>query len=259
LSRVIPILLMLLCLNSVGQNKKAILLYNEAVKHFNQAHYNIADSVFGLSIQLQPDKDNYFGRALCRGKMADQKGYCEDLANASACGELKATALFLKSCGRIDTTHPKLEQNFTKTVIFSELITYVIKDGRKLAFKQKYYSQQSDSVVVPGACDPNVKGEVLPDMPGGINEGYRFISENIIMPEDMRSSSVNTNTVLLKFLIYEDGTIHNIRVLKNAIDCDGCDVECMRVIALMPRWKPGCKDGRPARCYYTIPIMFKTQ
>ncbi|HOZ87315.1 MAG TPA: energy transducer TonB [Bacteroidia bacterium] len=248
---------MLLCLNSVGQNKKAILLYNEAVKHYNQEHFNIADSVFGLSIQLQPDKDNYFGRALCRGKMADQRGYCEDLANASACGELKATALFLKSCGRIDTTHPRLNQNFTETVIFSELITYTLSDGKKLAFKQKYYSQLSDSLIDPKACDPEVKGEVMPTFPGGFGELYKFIVQNITMPDDVHALRVDVSKVFVKFLVYEDGTIHDVRILKGAPGCPGCDFESTRIITMMPRWNPGCLNGRPAKVYFTLPISFK--
>ncbi|MES2680072.1 MAG: energy transducer TonB [Bacteroidota bacterium] len=251
--------LMLLCFGSFCQNKKAILLYNDAVKYYNQQHYRVADSLFGLSIQLQPDKDNYFSRALCRGKMADKNGYCEDLANASACGESKATALFLKSCGSIDTTHPKLDQNFTKTVILSELITYVLPEGKKIAFKQKYYSQLSDSLIDPKACDPNFKGEVMPDYPGGINFGYKSIMQNIIMPEEMYSLHYSTIKVFVKFIVYEDGTIHDIRILKGAPACPGCDVESTRVISMMPRWKPGCVDGRPVKVYYTMPIIYKVQ
>ena len=31
----------------------------------------------------------------------------------------------------------------------------------------------------------------------------------------------------------------------------------LEIIQKMPKWKPGLKDGKVVRSYYTIPIMFK--
>jgi protein TonB len=35
------------------------------------------------------------------------------------------------------------------------------------------------------------------------------------------------------------------------------DKEALRVINLMPKWKPGKNQGEAVRIRYTIPVMFK--
>jgi protein TonB len=36
----------------------------------------------------------------------------------------------------------------------------------------------------------------------------------------------------------------------------GCDEEALRMVAGMPRWKPGKQNGIPVKVYFTIPIKF---
>ena len=37
------------------------------------------------------------------------------------------------------------------------------------------------------------------------------------------------------------------------------DKEAIRVISTMPKWKPGEQRGKPVRCKFTVPVMFKLQ
>ncbi|MFI5204754.1 MAG: energy transducer TonB, partial [Flavobacteriales bacterium] len=46
--------------------------------------------------------------------------------------------------------------------------------------------------------------------------------------------------------------------VKHAFYTD-CDNEAIRVVSLMPNWKPGTKNGKPADVEMTLPIAFKTK
>ena len=37
------------------------------------------------------------------------------------------------------------------------------------------------------------------------------------------------------------------------------DKEALRVIAGMPKWKPGKQQGKAVRCRFTVPVMFRLQ
>ncbi len=36
----------------------------------------------------------------------------------------------------------------------------------------------------------------------------------------------------------------------------GCDEEALRVVDLMPPWKPGTQNGKPVRVGYNLPFSF---
>lgn len=37
------------------------------------------------------------------------------------------------------------------------------------------------------------------------------------------------------------------------------DKEALRIIRLMPKWKPGMNRGKPVRVRYTVPVVFRLQ
>jgi TonB family protein len=61
--------------------------------------------------------------------------------------------------------------------------------------------------------------------------------------------------VILSFVIEKDGSISQIKTLRG-VSAD-IEAECLRVLALMPRWAPGMKGGQPVRVRFQLPIMFK--
>ena len=63
--------------------------------------------------------------------------------------------------------------------------------------------------------------------------------------------------VTVQFVVEKDGSIANARVLRG-IDPE-LDKEAVRVISAMPKWKPGEQRGKPVRCKFTVPVMFKLQ
>ena len=95
--------------------------------------------------------------------------------------------------------------------------------------------------------------EQSPEFPGGETERLKFLQLNIKYPHEARIAAVQ-GTVYLTFVVEKDGNISDVRVLRGI--GAGCDDEALRVIRLMPKWKPGKQRGKPVRVQMTIPIKF---
>ena len=92
--------------------------------------------------------------------------------------------------------------------------------------------------------------ETSPEFPGGIEALFKFIAENINFPAEIVCDQCRT---ICQFVVEKDGSISNIQVVRSSGD-DFLDKEAVRVLSIMPKWKPGEQQGKPIRTKYTIPI-----
>ncbi len=98
--------------------------------------------------------------------------------------------------------------------------------------------------------------EQMPEYPGGLAELMKYISMNVHYPE----AAMKTGTqgrVLVRFIIEEDGTVSDARVVQRV--SDELDAEALRVVSAMPKWTPGRQKGQPVRVKYTMPVTFRLQ
>ena len=63
--------------------------------------------------------------------------------------------------------------------------------------------------------------------------------------------------VLVTFVVNADGQVVEPQVVKGV--CPSLDAEALRVVGIMPKWKPGMQKGQAVRVKYTIPISFRLQ
>ncbi|RDB03715.1 energy transducer TonB [Runella aurantiaca] len=97
------------------------------------------------------------------------------------------------------------------------------------------------------------KVEIDPQFAGG-NEGLRtFLMKNLHYPSPAQRSNIQ-GRVYLTFTVEPDGSLSNINVIRGI--GFGCDEEAIRVMKLMPKWKPGKQSGRAVRVKFTMPIVF---
>lgn len=97
------------------------------------------------------------------------------------------------------------------------------------------------------------KVEIDPQFAGG-NEGLRtFLTKNLHYPSPAQRSNIQ-GRVYLTFTVEPDGSLSNINVIRGI--GFGCDEEAIRVMKLMPKWKPGKQSGRAVRVKFTMPIVF---
>jgi protein TonB len=98
--------------------------------------------------------------------------------------------------------------------------------------------------------------EEMPSYPGGEQEMYRFISQNIEYPRMAKESGIS-GRVFVTFVVEKDGSVTDVKVLRGI--GGGCDEEAIRVIKSMPKWKAGKQRGKAVRVQYRMPIKFTLQ
>ena len=98
--------------------------------------------------------------------------------------------------------------------------------------------------------------EVQPEFPGGMDALMAYLQKNIKYPSRAQENNIK-GTVVCRFVVGKDGSVSNVSVAKS-LDPD-CDREATRVIAGMPKWKPGKQSGKPVNCYFTVPVRFVLQ
>lgn len=106
----------------------------------------------------------------------------------------------------------------------------------------------SDDDEVYGAVD------VMPEYFGGVNAMFDFIQKNVNYPESAKKKGIE-GRVFVQFVVEKDGSLSSFQVLRGVND--ELNDEAIRVLKMMPKWKPGMKDGKPVRVQYTMPFKFQ--
>ena len=107
---------------------------------------------------------------------------------------------------------------------------------------------------------PDSDGDVLfemaevPEFPGGTDALLEFMRKNIKYPADAREKDIQ-GRVLVTFIVNKDGSLTEPEVVKSVDPL--LDAEALRLISVMPKWKPGTQRGKPVRTKYTLPVNFR--
>lgn len=96
--------------------------------------------------------------------------------------------------------------------------------------------------------------EEMPEFPGGIDKMLQFIAENVRVPKCVTYASVEGRSII-EMVVEKDGTLSDFKVVRSLHK--DCDAEAIRVLKLMPKWKPGKVCGKPIRVKYTVPVQFR--
>jgi periplasmic protein TonB len=98
--------------------------------------------------------------------------------------------------------------------------------------------------------------EDSPDFPGGIDSLFAFIHRVMIYPQEAQDSSIQ-GTVYVSFVVEKDGSLSDIKIIRGV--CPSLNAEALRVMKMMPKWKPGKQRGKPVRVKFNMPIAFRLQ
>ena len=79
---------------------------------------------------------------------------------------------------------------------------------------------------------------------------YDYIYSNITYPQEADVSG----KVIASFVVSKDGSVQDVKIEKPLYE--ECDGEVRRVLAAMPRWKAGKKDGKPVNTWLIVPVSF---
>lgn len=136
-----------------------------------------------------------------------------------------------------------------------EVLTY-FKNG-KLKRKDLYIDGQlkeghlysDDGIEVP-----HTNFIIRAEFPGGNDKLITYVLKNLKYPKSARKDQIE-GTVQVKFMIEENGSISEAKVVKH-ID-DDLDAEALRVVNKMPKWSPYIIDGELMSTYFMLPVSFE--
>jgi Gram-negative bacterial TonB protein C-terminal len=195
-----------------------------------------------------------------------------------------STILFF--CFNLSAINSLSAQNSDREYIMiaKDSMKYAINERGDTVFKAKIKGDNlrllmngHHSRIVNGK-DSIVYQEASPEYPNGNQELFRFLASQIHYPKEARERGAQGN-VFVAFIVNTDGSVSDVYVKKiekyfraksikkqkkeeSKIPNEyykAIEDEAIRVVKLMPKWKPGMQQNRPVRVSYTLPIKFKLE
>ncbi len=112
-------------------------------------------------------------------------------------------------------------------------------------------------------ANPNAQAEApiqftvvqkIPEFPGGWSAFMQWLTKNLKYPAQAQKNKVQ-GTVVVSFIVNKDGSIANIKV-STSVD-PILDNEALRVMKMMPKWKPGIDRNKVCRTMIAVPVVFQ--
>jgi protein TonB len=95
--------------------------------------------------------------------------------------------------------------------------------------------------------------EQKPYFEGGDKGLAEFLEKNIVYPKAEKDKGID-GKVVISFVVDEKGAVTDAIVLKSI--SPGLDKEALRVVNLLPKFKPGIMAGKAVKVFYTLPVNF---
>ena len=93
----------------------------------------------------------------------------------------------------------------------------------------------------------------MPEFPGGDAALIGFISKNLRYPDAAKEKSLQ-GKVLVQFCITKEGKITDSHIVRGVDPL--LDNEALRVVNMLPQFKPGSQNGKAVSVWYTLPITY---
>ena len=90
--------------------------------------------------------------------------------------------------------------------------------------------------------------------PGGEEECMKWLRKNIKYPSICQEQGVQ-GRVIVAFVVNRDGSIVDVKVVRSPDE--HLSEEAVRVVKLMPKWKPARQGNRTVRSRFHLPVMFR--
>lgn len=90
--------------------------------------------------------------------------------------------------------------------------------------------------------------------PGGDAECMKWLQQNIKYPSICQEQGVQ-GRVIVAFVVNRDGSIVDVKVVRSPDE--HLSAEAMRVVKLMPKWKPARQGNKTVRSRFNLPVMFR--
>jgi len=146
----------------------------------------------------------------------------------------------------------ELVSNNTNTTEDPDLFETEPDQGLLLNYTDIAYSSEKKEIEKEEEIFISV--EEMPEFPGGDISLQRYIANAIKYPVVAQEIGIQ-GKVFVSFVIDEFGNITDVNIARG-ID-PSLDNEALRVIRLLPKWKPGKQGGKAVKVRYYVPINFE--
>lgn len=135
---------------------------------------------------------------------------------------------------------------------------FQLQDNMVELFKRHSYNQLNDTLMPPeeeAVYTPiyNVIDQ-MPEFPGGMDKLLQFINDNMQYPAKAQTEGIQ-GRVAVQFIVNEDGYIIEPNIVRSVEP--SLDNEALRLIKMLPQWKPGTLKGKAVKVKYTVPVTFR--
>ncbi len=126
-----------------------------------------------------------------------------------------------------------------------------------LLLVNNYGFAQEETTAAVADTEPAGKQEqvftYVEEMPEPGTDILQFLGRHLKYPEEAKSSGIE-GKVTVKFIIDTAGLMHDIQIVRGISPL--LDSESIRVVKLLPAWKPGRQNGQPVNVSYMLPVFF---
>lgn len=245
-SKINPLLYEGQCVNFYKNgSRKSLTFYADGRKIGDEYDYYPNGKLFLVKTDFDkydPENDlinNYFVKesydSLGTAHVTNGNGYYKGFAADSTVVYEEGTVKDGKRDGTWKGYHKLTRVNFVET----------FENGKLMAGIATYPNGQTFSYSKSRGVRPVFKG--------GMDEFYKYLSKNVVYPEEARKAYVQ-GIVRVSFFVEKDGIVDDVKVLRSV----GLylDNAALQVVANSPRWMPGTNFGVPVRVRYIVPVSF---
>lgn len=100
-------------------------------------------------------------------------------------------------------------------------------------------------------CTP----EIEPQFPGGDKELFKYLKKNVHYPKDAFYKGIH-GRVTIQFTVDTSGALNDILVLRGIAGGAALDSEALRVVRMMPKFRPAQRLGKAVPAKYYLPVNF---
>jgi len=185
----------------------------------------------------------YYNQAQADLKAGDTCKSCINLMTASTLGDKVASKEYENMCVKYETIREAPDSILMEYPGYNLTLISKPKCNSKIVYT--YYNKKKERI--------SSIYEVPPEFPDGEIGRTKFLQDNIRYPKLARVNGIE-GTVVATFTMDETGQISDVKILRGI--GGGCDEEVVRVIYLMPRWKPATLRGKPILVEFNMSINY---
>ncbi len=219
----------------------------------DQKQKNTTDNSAGSGKQIESAKKaDKVGKSRAEGKLFEEKSKAK-----------KAQVVTKENRG----DNNDKDGNFSGNVAYEPQI--VTQDKVKAADEESELLKSEDltnisttatnntfSKTVPDSVEQvNSVVEQMPEYPGGKDSMMKFIRKNFVVPKNAGKENPITTKIYVQFIVGKDGIVRDPKIIKGINPA--LDKEAIRVVKMMPKWKPGKQNGKTVSTTYNLPIQLE--